>query len=187
MIITCQVKEIQICTELRKMADIGLVPQGTAEDLIKQKFEFPLPKGQDDDDPFIKGEFDVIKELLEKCPEAKEGKAKVYAKINGIKMHPENIHLIQIDRLIDLCGPAPKGTGLQNLRECIIETKWKYDVAPEDRQVAWKQMILNFMERYFYLICFATYARECGPPGFEKGFVSVCSVFLSFQLLILYY
>ena len=32
---------------------------------------------QDDDDPFIKGEFDVIKELLEKIPEAKEGKKKV--------------------------------------------------------------------------------------------------------------
>jgi len=153
MIIACQVKEIQICTELRKMAEIGLVPQATAEDLIKQKFEFPLPRGQDDDDPFIKGEFDVIKELLEKLPEAKEGKAK-------------------IDRLINLCGPGPKGTGLQNLRECIIETKWKYDVAPEDRQVAWKQMILNFMERYFYLICFATYAREYGPGGFEKSFVS---------------
>ena len=77
MIITCQVKEILICTELRKMAEIGLVPQATAEDLIKQKFEFPLPRGQDDDDPFIKGEFDVIKELLEKLPSAKDGKAKV--------------------------------------------------------------------------------------------------------------
>jgi len=153
MIIACQVKEILICTELRKMAEIGLVPKATAEDLIKQKFEFALPKGQDDDDPFIKGEFDVIKELLDKLPSAKEGKAK-------------------IDRLIDICGPGPKGTGLQNLRTCIIETKWKYDVAPEDRQVAWKQMILNFMERYFYLICFATYAQEYGPQGFEKSFVS---------------
>ena len=37
--------------------------------------------------------------------------------------------------MIDICGPAPGGCGLQNLRECIIETKWKYDVAPEDRQV----------------------------------------------------
>ena len=136
------------------MAELGLIPPDTAEDLIKQKFEFPLPRGQDDDDPFIKGEFDVIKELVASLPGAKEGKAK-------------------IDRLIDICGPEPKGTGLQNLRECIIETKWKYDVAPEDRQVAWRQMILNFMERYFYLICFATYAREFGPGGFQKSFVSV--------------
>ena len=28
-----------------------------------------------------------------------------------------------------------------------LETKWKYDVAPEEKQVVWKQMILNFMER----------------------------------------
>ena len=29
------------------------------------------------------------------------------------------------------------------------------------------------MERYFYLICFSTYAKEFGPSGFEKSFVSV--------------
>ena len=62
---------------------------------------------------------------------------------------------------------------MQNLRESIIRTKWKYDVAPEDKQVAWRQMILNFMERYFYLICFATYAGQFGPSGFQKSFVSV--------------
>merc|ERR1719413_133021 len=135
------------------MAEMGLIPAETAEDLIKQKFEFPLPHGQDDEDPFIKGEFDVIKELLEKLPGAKEGKSKV-------------------DRVIDICGPPPKGTGLQNLRECVIETKWKYDVATEDKQVAWKHLILSFMERYFYLICFATYAMEYGPGGYQKSFVS---------------
>ena len=26
MVIACQVKEIQICTELRKMAEMGLIP-----------------------------------------------------------------------------------------------------------------------------------------------------------------
>ena len=72
-----------------------------------------------------------------------------------------------------MCGPKPKGTGMQNLRECIIQTKWKYDVAPEDKQVAWRQMILNFMERYFYLICFATYAKQHGPDGFQISFVAV--------------
>ena len=28
--------------------------------------------------------------------------------------------ILQVDRVIDICGPGPKGTGLQNLRECII-------------------------------------------------------------------
>ena len=173
MIIACQVKEIQISTELRKMAELGLIPQvsslaaggqsddsklfqATAEDLIKQKFEFPLAKTGEEEDQYLRGEFDVIKELVEKLPGAREAKTK-------------------IDRLIDLCGPTPKGTGVQNLRESIIRTKWKYDVAPEDKQVAWRQLILNFMERYFYLICFSTYARELGPAGFQQSFVSVGS------------
>jgi hypothetical protein len=152
MIGACLIKEIQITTELRKMESIDLVSKATVDDLIFQKFESPLPKSQDDDDPFIKGEFDVIKELLEKMPATAEGKRK-------------------IDRVIDICGGSPKGTGIQNLRECIIETKWKYDVASEDKQVAWKALILNFMERYFYLICFATYALEFGPTGYQKSFV----------------
>ncbi|XP_023349377.1 paladin [Eurytemora carolleeae] len=151
MIVACLIKEIQITSELRKMGEIGLIPAETVDDLIRQKFETPLPRSQDDDDPFIKGEFDVIKELLEKLPESKDGKTK-------------------IDRVIDICGGPPKGSGLQNLRECVIETKWKYDVAPEEKQVVWKSMILNFMERYFYLICFGTYALQYGSDGFKKTF-----------------
>ena len=45
-------------------------------------------------------------------------------------------------------------------------------MAPEDKQVGWKALILDFMERYFYLICFATYAMEFGPSGYQKSFVS---------------
>ena len=66
MIVACLIKEIQITSELRRMAEIELVPKNVIDNLIVQKFEAPLPKTQDDDDPFIKGEFDVIKELLEK-------------------------------------------------------------------------------------------------------------------------
>ena len=77
MVITCLVKEIQISSELRRMAEMGLLSDGTVDNIIKSKFEFPLPKTQVEDDPFIKGEFDVIKELLEKLPGAKEGKSKV--------------------------------------------------------------------------------------------------------------
>ena len=78
MIIACQVKEIQICSELRKMAELGIgITKDTAEDLIKQKFEFPLPKSTEDDDQLLRGEFDVIKELLAKLPGAVEAKSKV--------------------------------------------------------------------------------------------------------------
>ena len=42
------------------------------------------------------GEFQFIKDLLQKVPAAQEGK------------------------MIDLCGVPPEGNGLQNLRKCII-------------------------------------------------------------------
>ena len=34
-------------------------------------------------------------------------------------------------------------------------------------------MILSFMERYFYLICFSVYACQHGATGFDKSFVEV--------------
>ena len=87
-------------------------------------------------------------------------------------MIPKNILFTndQVDRIINLCGPGPRGTGLQNLREAIIQTKWKYDLAMEDKQVceiyprfplfvdttyysqkSWKARILSFMERYVFV------------------------------------
>merc|ERR1712110_1351681 len=110
-----------------------------------------LAQSDDLKDGYLMGEFDVIKELLEKMPEAKDGKQLA-------------------DKMIDLCGVPPEGTGIQNLRKCIIKTKYKYDAATEDRQSHWKKMIINFIERYFYLICFATYAKKFGPDGFKKSF-----------------
>ena len=32
-------------------------------------------------------------------------------------------------------------------------------------------MIINYLERYFYIICFATYVRQNANVGFEKTFV----------------
>ena len=31
-------------------------------------------------------------------------------------------------------------------------------------------MIINYLERYFYLICFATYVRQNANEGFKKSF-----------------
>ena len=56
------------------------ISKETAEDLIQQKFEFPLPKSSDDDDKLLRGEFDVIKALLAKLPGAPEAKLKVKQK-----------------------------------------------------------------------------------------------------------
>ena len=42
----------------------------------------------------------------------------------------------------------------------MVNRPSRYDASTEDKQYVWKNMIINFIERYFYIICFATYARE---------------------------
>merc|ERR1712179_504508 len=152
MTVACIVKAVLMSTKLNKMVETGIGSPEWAENIIRKSFE-ELAQSDDLKDSYLMGEFDVIKELLEKLPAAKEGK-------------------ILADKMIDNCGTPPEGTGIQNLRKCIIRTKYKYDAATEDRQIVWKKMIINFIERYFYLICFATYAKEQGPTMFPKSFVA---------------
>ena len=151
MVIAATVKAIQMSTKLNKMVETGIGSREWADGIIHKTFE-ELTASEDLKDSYLMGEFDVIKELLEKVPATKEGK-------------------VLADKMIDICGVPPEGTGIQNLRKCIIQTKYKYDAATEDRQAVWKKMIINFIERYFYLICFATYAKQYGPEGFKKSFV----------------
>ena len=64
MIVACLIKEIQVSTELRKMADIHLVPQQTIDDLIMKKFNAPLRRKPDDDDPVSeKSNLDIRNDL----------------------------------------------------------------------------------------------------------------------------
>jgi len=151
MVVACIVKAVQMSDKLVKMVETGIGSQEWAHNIIHKTFE-ELAESEDNKDATLMGEFDVIKDLLAKVPACKEGK-------------------VLADKMIDICGTPPEGTGIQNLRKCIIRTKYKYDAATEDRQIVWKKMIINFVERYFYLICFATYAREEGPGGFVKSFV----------------
>lgn len=130
---------------------MSLIPSGTMKDLLYEKFERALCQPVEDEDALCKGEFEVIKQLCSTLPGCVEAKKK-------------------LDIILDKCGSPPKGTGVQNLRECIIETKWKYDVASEDKQAAYRIMIMNFIERYFYLICFAKYALEHGASGYPVTF-----------------
>ncbi len=82
------------------------------------------------------GEFEVILELIAAHPEAKIAKA-------------------QVDKLIDLASPPPRGTGVQNVREIIIQDKMTFDVSSDEWQEFLKNKIMNNIERYFYLIVFA--------------------------------
>ena len=76
----------------------------------------------------------------------------------------------QVDKLIDLASAPPRGTGVQNIREIIIENKMTFDVSSDDWQLFLKNKIMNNIERYFYLIVFAMYVRETGPKLFPQTF-----------------
>ena len=54
---------------------------------MKQKFEFPLPDVEDQDEPLMKGEFMVMLELMQELPGAKEGKEKVNILRQGQKLY----------------------------------------------------------------------------------------------------
>merc|ERR1719461_744031 len=154
MVIASLVKEFQLASELNHMK--GIVPDDILEALKKKKLGLP---GIDSEAPAEKnammaGEFEVILELIEAYKENNQAK----------------IAKAQVDKLIDLAAPPPKGTGVQNIRECIIESKMTYDVSADEWQTYLKNKIMNNIERYFYLIVFAMYIREVGPKGFPQNF-----------------
>jgi len=98
------------------------------------------------------GQFEVILELVDAFGEqAKIAKA-------------------QVDKLIDLGAPPPKGTGVSNIRECIIQDKMTFDVSADEWQAYLKEKIMANIERYFYLIVFAMYIREVGPKDYNQTF-----------------
>jgi len=151
IVIAGLVKELQLTRELDRMR--GIVPDDILDALKKKKLGLPGIDidVQEDRNAMQMGEFEVIKELLDAYPNAKVAKA-------------------QVDKLIDLAAPPPRGTGVENIRECIIESKMTFDVSSDDWQTYLKNKIMNNIERYFYLIVFAMYVREVGPKGFPQTF-----------------
>merc|ERR1712170_286234 len=155
MVIASLIKEFQLASELNHMK--GIVPDDILEALKKKKLGLP---GIDTEAPekknaMMAGEFEVIMELLEAYKEGNQAK----------------VAKAQVDKLIDLAAPPPKGTGVQNIRECIIESKMTFDVSADDWQAYLKEKIMSNIERYFYLIVFAMFIREVGPKGFPQSFL----------------
>merc|ERR1711994_571182 len=54
-------------------------------------------------------------------------------------------------------GPAPKGTGIKQLRENIAESKLSYEIMDDAAQAFLKTKIMDNIQKYFYLICFTAY------------------------------
>ena len=62
--------------------------------------------------------------------------------------------------MIDKNGPAPKGTGIKQLRENIAESKLSYEIMDDAAQAFLKTKIMDNIQKYFYLICFTSYLRD---------------------------
>merc|ERR1712204_137745 len=101
-------------------------------------------------DPLFRGEFVVVKDLLEKYP---------------IMVAAKN----QCDKLIDLNGPKScGGTGIKQLRENIAESKLSYEIMDDAAQAFLKTKIMDNIHKYYYLIVFTAYMREAADLARES-------------------
>ena len=91
-----------------------------------------------------------------------------YSKISLIKPEIPQQYLLFSFRARELSilqNVSCVGSGLQNLRECILWTQTKHDFEPKKKRPFWKQMSKNFIERYVYLIVFTTYVKAFSHRG----------------------
>merc|ERR1712048_165173 len=136
---------------------IETVPGVNLELLRMDKYEL-----EKDKDALFRGEFEVVRELVAALPEGDAAKR-------------------ECDKVIDKNGPAPKGTGIKQLRENIAESKLSYEIMDDAAQAFLKSKIMDNIHKYFYLIVFAGYMREAstaardGITEEDKGAVALPS------------
>merc|ERR1712061_709141 len=123
---------------------MGTIPGLNLNLLKMDTYEMDMEK-----DPLFRGEFEVVKELLEKM---KDGAA---AKNNA-------------DKIIDLNGTKKTGgTGIKQLRENIAGSKLSYEIMDDAAQAFLKAKIMDNIHKYFYIIVFAAYMREAAAKARE--------------------
>jgi len=100
-----------------------------------------------DKDTLFRGEFEVVKELMAALGD------------EGVASKRE------CDKVIDKNGPAPKGTGIKQLRENIAESKLSYEIMDDAAQAFLKSKIMDNIHKYFYLILYTGYIRQAGEAA----------------------
>merc|ERR1712088_608230 len=141
-VIACLFKEFQISASYGGL--IETVPGVNAALLKTDTYKMDMNK-----DALFRGEFEVVKNLMEKM---KDG---VGAKNN-------------VDKIIDLNGTKKTGgTGIKQLRENIAESKLSYEIMDDAAQAFLKSKIMDNIHKYFYLIVFAGYMREASSAARE--------------------
>merc|ERR1712036_121146 len=131
---SCLFREFQLSASFEGL--IETVPGVNLELLRMDKYEL-----EKDKDALFRGEFEVVRELVAALPEGDAAKR-------------------ECDKVIDKNGPAPKGTGIKQLRENIAESKLSYEIMDDAAQAFLKTKIMDNIQKYFYLICFTAYLRE---------------------------
>jgi len=131
----CIFKEFQISASFEGLVET--VP-GVNLDLLKMdRYSMDMSK-----DSLFRGEFEVIKQLVESLPDGEAAKR-------------------ECDKVIDKNGtPKTGGTGIKQLRENIAESKLSYEIMDDAAQAFLKTKIMDNIQKYFYLICFTAYMRE---------------------------
>merc|ERR1712102_10285 len=134
-VIACLFKEFQINASFEGLVET--VP-GVNLDLLKMdRYTMDSKK-----DPLFRGEFEVIKELVGALKEGAAAKN-------------------ECDKVIDKNGtPKTGGTGIEQLRENIAESKLSYEIMDDAAQAFLKTKIMDHIHKYFYLIVFTAYMRE---------------------------
>merc|ERR1712073_50034 len=131
----CIFREFQLSASYEGL--IETVPGINLEVLRMDKYVHEKEK-----DALFRGEFEVVKELM--------------AELGGDGVACKR----ECDKVIDKNGPAPKGTGIKQLRENIAESKLSYEIMDDAAQAFLKTKIMDNIQKYFYLICFTGYLRE---------------------------
>jgi len=144
-VIACLFKEFQISASYEGLVETvpGVVPTLLKMDTYKMDME---------KDALFRGEFNVVKTLVEKLP-------------GGVAA--KNV----CDKVIDKNGtPKTGGTGIKQLRENIAESKLSYEIMDDAAQAFLKAKIMDNIQKYYYLICFSAYLRSV-----EEAARSVCA------------
>merc|ERR1711994_722546 len=134
-VIACRLKYFQINASFEGLVET--VP-GVNLDLLKMdRYNMDSKK-----DPLFRGEFEVVKELVNTLTDGTAAKN-------------------ECDKVIDKNGtPKTGGTGIKQLRENIAESKLSYEIMDDAARAFLKTKIMDNIHKSFYLICFTAYLRE---------------------------
>jgi len=141
-VIACLFKEFQINASFDGL--VQTVPGVNTALLQMDRYVMDPAK-----DPLFKGEFNVVKKVVETLKDGVGAKN-------------------ECDKVIDKNGtPKTGGTGIKQLRENIAESKLSYEIMDDEAQTFLKTKIMDNIHKYYYLIVFTAYMREAADLARE--------------------